>query len=42
MKEFLAEEHSFPEYEKMVLKYEDLISELQYGIDRVSYACTCS
>lgn len=45
---FLNEEHSFLEYEKMVLRYEELREELQYGIDKVRqkihvlYTFTCT
>lgn len=35
LKQFLSEEHTFPEYEKMVLKYEELIQELQYGTEKL-------
>ena len=46
LKQFLSEEHTFPEYEKMVLKYEELIQELQYETEKVihlhayMYVCT--
>ena len=33
--EFLGEEHPFLEYEKMVLKYKALISELQFEVQKV-------
>ena len=35
VKVFLSEEHSFLEYEKMVLRYEELIQELQFGTSKV-------
>lgn len=38
MEKFLQEEHTFLEYEKQVLKYNEIISELQYDIPRV---CIC-
>lgn len=37
MTEFLGEEHSFLEYEKLVLKYKTLISELQFEVQKVLY-----
>ena len=33
---FLKEEHSFLEYEKLVLKYKDTSRELQYSVEKVS------
>ena len=33
--EFLKEEHTFPEYEKLVLQYKGLVSELQYEVQKV-------
>ena len=35
IKKFLSEEHTFPEYEQMVLQYEEIIKEIQFGIEKV-------
>ena len=35
MEEFLKEEHTFLEYEKQVYKYQELVSELQYSVQKV-------
>lgn len=35
METFVQEEHTFLEYEKQVLKYSRIISELQYDIPKV-------
>ncbi len=36
MESFLQEEHTFLEFEKQVLKYNQIVKELQYKIPRVS------
>ena len=38
LEQFLKEEHSFLEYEKLVYKYKELVSELQYSVEKV-YIC---
>ena len=35
IEQFLKEEHTFPEYEKLVIKYKDLTRELQYQVEKV-------
>ena len=35
LEQFLKEEHSFLEYEKLVYKYKELVSELQYSVEKV-------
>ncbi|XP_019854285.1 PREDICTED: dynein heavy chain 7, axonemal-like [Amphimedon queenslandica] len=35
IKQFLSEEHSFLEYEQLVMQYENIIKELQYDIGKV-------
>lgn len=33
--QFLKEEHTFLEYEKQVYKYQEIVSELQYEVEKV-------
>lgn len=35
VEQFLKEEHTFLEYEKLVYKYQDVVSELQYSVEKV-------
>ncbi len=37
----MKSEPSFLEYEKMVLRYTEIIKELQYDIQRVQCVCVC-
>ena len=41
VEQFLKEEHTFLEYEKLVYKYRELVSELQYSVGKVCiHTCT--
>lgn len=37
MEQFIKEEHTFLEYEKLVYKYQEIVTELLYGVEKVLY-----
>jgi dynein heavy chain len=37
IKQFLSEEHSFQEYEQLVIQYEEIIQDLQFNTERISH-----
>ena len=42
VEQFLREEHTFLEYEKLVYRYQEVVSELQYSVEKVHiHVYTC-